>query len=218
MPGELKLYTFKLCPFAHRVRLMLAEKGLAAEPIEIDLKNKPAAFVSLSPTGRVPLQMHGSRRIWESAVILEYLDETFPEPRLMPADPTDRATVRLWIDFANTRLFAPTHRLIFERDEEQRRIQVRQMEGAVGHLEHEGLCRRDNGPYLLGEQFTLADIALYPWFEQLATFERFSTFRMPPKFIGVRAWMAAVAARPAVKQCSQADDWYEANYRRYLAA
>src|SRR5262245_25979898 len=105
MTNDLKLYTFKLCPFAHRVRLALAEKDLSAEMIEIDLRNKPSDFTSISPHGRVPLLLHGDKRIWESAVIVEYLDETFPVPPLMPTAPFDRAAARLLVDFANSRLF-----------------------------------------------------------------------------------------------------------------
>jgi glutathione S-transferase len=217
MSAEMKLYTFRLCPFAHRVRLTLAEKGLNAEAIEINLKDKPADFLSISPGGRVPVLVHGAKRIWESAVIMEYLEEAYPEPPLMPADPFERAEGRLWIDFANARLFDPTHRLIFERNPDRRHIHVQQLETAVRHLQHEGLSRR-SGPYLLGDCFTLADIALYPWFEQLPTLENFSTFRMPAECGSIRAWMAAVAARPAVKECAQSDDWYADSYRRYLAA
>ena len=62
----LQLYSFQLCPFAHRVRLALAEKGVSAEPIEIDLKNKPASFARISPYGRVPLLLHGKVKLWES--------------------------------------------------------------------------------------------------------------------------------------------------------
>jgi glutathione S-transferase len=217
MSAELKLYTFRLCPFAHRVRLTLAEKGLVAEFIEINLKDKPADFLSISPNGRVPVLVHEAKRIWESAVIMEYLEEAFPERPLMPADPCERAEARLWIDFANARLFEPTHRLIFERDLDQRRIHVKQLDAAITRLEHDGMSRRSDG-YLLGDQFTLADIALYPWFEQLATLERFGMFRMPAACEGILSWMAAVAVRPAVKRCAQSDDWYADNYRRYLAA
>src|SRR6478672_8238610 len=96
----LQLYSFELCPFAHRVRLALAEKGVAAEPIEIDLKNKPASFVRISPYGRVPLLLHGEVKLWESAVINEYLDEVFPDPPLMPASLPDRALARIWVKFA----------------------------------------------------------------------------------------------------------------------
>jgi glutathione S-transferase len=64
----------------------------------------------------------------------------------------------------------------------------------------------------------LADVALYPWFEQLATLEQFSGFRRPAECEGIRAWMAAVAVRPAVQRCAKSDDWYADNYRRYLAS
>jgi glutathione S-transferase len=67
------------------VRLALAEKDVAAEPIEIDLKNKPASFVRISPYGRVPMLLLGEVKLWESAIINEYLDEDFPDPPLMPA-------------------------------------------------------------------------------------------------------------------------------------
>ena len=218
MTNQLRLYTFKLCPFAHRVRLTLAEKGLSAETIEVDLKNKPADFTAISPYGRVPLLLHGETRLWESSVIIQYLDETFPESPLMPAAPSERAHVRLWIDFADSRLFASTHRFIFERDETQRGILIEQMRDSVRALDQALRNRVGNGPYLMGSQLTLADIAIYPWFEQLATFQKVSGFRMPDDSRHIPDRSAAVAERPAVRQCSQPDDWYEDNYRRYLTA
>jgi glutathione S-transferase len=60
----------------------------------------------VSGYGKVPALEHGETRIWESAVIKEYLDEVFPGPALLPKAPRDRATARIWIDYANTR-FAP---------------------------------------------------------------------------------------------------------------
>jgi glutathione S-transferase len=151
-------------------------------------------------------------------VIVEYLDETFPVPPLMPTAPFDRAVARLLVDFANSRLFAATHRLIFERDDTQRRVLVEQMKSDVRFLEETWHGRKRGGPYILGSQFTLADIALYPWFEQLATLQKLSAFRLPSDCRNVRDWSAAVAARPAVKKCSQTEGWYEAGYRDYLAA
>jgi glutathione S-transferase len=214
---DLTLYTFKLCPFAHRVRIALAEKGLNHEQIEIDLKNKPAGFAEISPLGRVPLLVHGKSKIWESAVILEYLQDAFPNASLMPEDPADRAKVRLWIDFANARLFAATHRLIFTTDEAARQQLTADMIESVRILEREGM-RNGLGPYLLGEQFTLADIAFYPWFEQANTLEKFSAFKMPEDLIGIRKWQKAVAARPHVMSCARSDNFYAQGYQRYLAA
>lgn len=214
---DLTLYTFKLCPFAHRVRLALAEKGLAAEQIEIDLKNKPASFAALSPHGRVPLLIHGGFKLWESAIILEYLDEAFPDSPLMASEPQERAKARLWIDFANSRLFAATHQLIFTDDTVTRRELVEKMTASVRFLEDELTAQRHGGPYLLGAQFTLADIALYPWFEQAATLQRFSAFRMPPDCAQIERWRAAVALRPAAQSCARSDDWYAQGYQNYLA-
>jgi glutathione S-transferase len=213
----LKLYTFKLCPFAHRVRIALAEKGLVYERVEIDLKNKPKDFADISPLGRVPLLMHGGNKIWESAVILEYLEEAFPEVALMPKDAAGRAKVRLWIDFANSRLFAATHRLIFTTDEVVRQQLIAEMVEDVLYLEQEGMGK-SKGPYLLGEQFTLADVVLYPWFEQVSTLEKFSAFKMPEDAAGIRAWQKAVGARPAVMSCARSDDFYADGYQNYLAA
>jgi glutathione S-transferase len=214
---NLTLYTFKLCPFAHRVRIALAEKKLKAEQIEIDLKNKPARFLEISPNGRVPLLMHGDFMLWESAIILEYLDEAFPLSPLMPRDPKEKARARLLIDFANSRLYAATHRLIFTQDEKVRSQLIDEMAASVLHFENE-LRKVNQGPYALGENFTVADIALYPWFEQAPTLERFSAFKMPKDCRAVTAWRQAVASRPSVQDCSRTDGFYAENYQRYLAA
>jgi glutathione S-transferase len=214
---DLKLYTFKLCPFAHRVRIALAEKGLDYERIEIDLKNKPADFAEISPYGRVPLLTHGRTRVWESAVILEYLEDAFPEHALMPLNAADRAKVRLWIDFANTRLFAATHQLMFATDEAVRRELTAEMVSAVRYLEREGM-HVGRGPYLIGKEFSLADVVLYPWFEQASTLEKFSEFKMPKDTAGIRAWQKAVAERPAVISCARSDAFYAEGYQHYLAA
>lgn len=215
----LQLYTFQLCPFAHRVRLALAEKGVVAGQIEIDLKNKPASFARISPHGRVPLLLHGEVKLWESAVINEYLDEVFPDPPLMPTSLADRALARIWIKFADERLYAATHRLIFTREQEARRKLVADMIDSVWFLENEVMGKRQGrGPHLFGDRLTLADIALYPWFEQLGALEQLSEFRLPPGCIGLSEWRHAVSERRAVQQCARTADWYTERYRSYLAA
>jgi glutathione S-transferase len=216
--NDLQLYTFKLCPFAHRVRLALAEKNLLATQFEIDLKNKPADFRDISPHGRVPVLVHSGFRLWESAIILEYLDETFSDHPLMPPAPEDRAKARLWVDFANNRLFAATHRLIFTTDKTIRQQLIAEMVASIRFLESEGMAKRQGGPYLMGANITLADIALYPWFEQAVTLEHFSAFKMPGGCIGTTEWQEAVAARPAVRQCARSDEEYAEGYQHYLAA
>jgi glutathione S-transferase len=215
----LQLYTFQLCPFAHRVRLALAEKGVVAEPIEIDLKNKPANFARISPYGRVPLLLHGEVKLWESAIINEYLDEVFPDPPLMPASLPDRALARIWIKFADERLYSATHSLIFTREEEARRKLAAEMLDSVWFLENEVMAKRPGrGPYVFGDRFTLADIALYPWFEQVGALEQLSKFQLPLGCVCLCEWHRAVSGRKAVQQCARTSDWYAEHYRTYLAA
>jgi glutathione S-transferase len=217
--SNLQLYTFQLCPFAHRVRLALAEKGITAEEIEVDLKNKPASFASVSPTGKVPLLQHSGIKIWESAIINEYLDETFPDPPLLPALPSDRALARIWIKLADERLYGATHGLIFTRDDAERSRLVAQIRDSVWVLENELMAkRRGSGPYALGDRFTLVDIALHPWFEQVGALEQFSEFRLPHDCVGLSEWHHAVSERKAVQRCARSTDWYVDRYRAYLAA
>src|SRR5690606_38843883 len=112
----IELYGSALCPFAQRVRLVLAEKELEASEIETDPRNKPADFLALSPAGKVPLLVHNGARVWESAVINEYLDETFPEHPLLPRDTARRALARIWTNFADIKIYEATHRLLLCSD------------------------------------------------------------------------------------------------------
>ena len=89
--SELKLYSSNSCPFAHRSRLMLYEKGVDFELIEIDLSNKPDWFASVSLYTKVPALEQGDVKIYESAIVNEYIDEVYPTPAMVPADPGRRA-------------------------------------------------------------------------------------------------------------------------------
>lgn len=88
------LYDAARCPYCARVRIVLAEKGLEWETIEIDLADRPAFLFDLNPSGRVPVLDDGFV-LPESAVIMEYLEERYPEPALLPVDLADRGRARL---------------------------------------------------------------------------------------------------------------------------
>ena len=91
---EVKLVDAARCPFCARVRLALAEKVVEYETVEIDLGNRPDWLYELNPVGKVPVLDEGFV-LPESAVIMEYLDERFPEPALLPAGREERAEARL---------------------------------------------------------------------------------------------------------------------------
>src|SRR2546423_401593 len=94
----LTLYDADRCPFCARVRIVLAEKGVEYENVQIDLADRPAWLYEKNPLGKVPVLEDGAFVLPESPVIMEYLEERYPEPPLLPADPGERGLARLWID------------------------------------------------------------------------------------------------------------------------
>lgn len=96
----LKLYQARLAVCAIKVRLILAEKGLDWEPINLNLRKgeqHQPDYLKLNPDGVVPTLIHDGRVLVESSVIMQYLDEVFPEPPLQPTDPVERARMRIWM-------------------------------------------------------------------------------------------------------------------------
>src|SRR6266545_6952776 len=94
----LTLYDAARCPYCARVRILLAEKEILYETVEIDLENRPAWLYEKNPLGKVPVLEEDGLVLPESAVIMEYLEERYPEPALLPADAAERALVRLRIE------------------------------------------------------------------------------------------------------------------------
>src|SRR5215471_9835994 len=100
MSSPLKLISHKLCPYVQRAVIALTEKGVPFERIDIDLANKPDWFLKVSPLGKTPVLMVGNHAIFESAVILDYLEETQANP-LHPADALHRAEHRSFIEYGS---------------------------------------------------------------------------------------------------------------------
>lgn len=213
--AEVKLYSARACPFAHRSRLVLAEKGVDVELIEIDLANKPAWYSKVSLYGKVPALEHGGERIVESAVINEYLEEVFPTPALLPRAPQIRAFARIWIDFANTRL-APAFTKALWGHPAERDAALEDFGASLDLLEREALAKLSGvGPYWLGAEPSLADFTFYPWFERLPAFEALTGFRWPSALERLARWRAALEARPSVQAIVNPHEFYLERYGGY---
>src|SRR2546423_3009169 len=146
------LHTAERCPYAARVRIVLAEKGIAYDAVEIDLDDRPAWLYEKNPAGRVPvLEEDEGLVLPESLVIMEYLDERFPEPPLWPADPAERALGRLWLDRFDDRLGRDYYAL--RRGEESR------LDERLAELDR----ALEAQPFLTGREYGLADAAYVPW-------------------------------------------------------
>lgn len=210
--AEIELYSAALCPFAHRSRLTLLEKGIPFKSIEIDLQNKPTNFDQISPYGKVPVLKHGNYRIWESAIINEYLEEAFPEPPLLPKEPIQRAQARIWIHFADTQLFATTHNLLVSQDPQQQANARQKIIEHLHFIEEELKTLSKNGFYWFGEQISLVDLTYYPWFEQVKVLEQLRGFRFPVELERLKQWWEAVAKRESVSAIAKPPEFYYEQY------
>ena len=90
----MNLYSGTTCPFSHRCRIVLFEKGMDFQVIDVDLFNKPEEMAAINPHNRVPVLVERDLVLFEPNIINEYIDERFPHPQLMPADPIMRARAR----------------------------------------------------------------------------------------------------------------------------
>ena len=147
------LYDAARCPFCARVRIVLAEKGLSYETVEIDLSDRPAWLYELNPVGKVPVLDEDGWILPESAVIAEYLNERYPEPPLWPDDPGERAAARLLV-FRFDDFSAPYYAL--RRGEEGARERFEEELAALDSI-------LTGMPWLSGRAFGLADVAFLPW-------------------------------------------------------
>jgi glutathione S-transferase len=195
----------------------LSEKKVPFNLIEIDLQNKPANFWEISPFGKVPVLKLGEHRVWESAIINEYLEELFPAPPLLPKDPMQRAQARIWINFADTQLFATTHELLLSQDSLQQAESVRKLTESLRFIEQEGLQKLSaDEPYWLGEEISLVDLTYYPWFEQVAVLEHFRGFQFPAGLDRLKQWWGTVTNRESVRVIAKSQEFYLEHYARLL--
>ena len=91
----MSLFSSASCPQSHRVRVVLAEKGITVEIVEVDSNHKPEDLIDLNPYNTVPTLVDRELVLYDPRAIMEYLDERFPHPPLMPVDPVSRARTRL---------------------------------------------------------------------------------------------------------------------------
>ncbi|HEY1392814.1 MAG TPA: glutathione S-transferase family protein [Methylibium sp.] len=204
----LTLVSHALCPYVQRAAIVLHEKGVPFERRDVDLANKPAWFLEVSPLGKTPvLLVDGDTAIFESAVICEYLDEVHA-PRLHPPDPLQRARHRAWMEFGSGVLNGIAA-FYNAPDEAQLRARRDDLRAKFAQLEAQ-LAQHpavDGGPWFDGERFSLVDAVFAPVFRYFEVFEAetgedFGAFSHTPR---VARWRAHLAQRPSVRQAVASD-------------
>lgn len=196
---KLKLISHKLCPYVQRARIVLDEKSIQHEIEFIDLANRPEWFRELSPLGMVPVLLVDGAPLFESAVIVEYLDE-ITAGSLLPTDPFDKARNRAWIEFASNTL-AAIGSFYSAKDHKSLDAAAALLGARFRSLE----SALHAGPYFNGDSFSLVDAAFGPVFRYFDVIERYADFGFFTETPKVRAWRKKLAQRPSVQTAVVAD-------------
>jgi glutathione S-transferase len=210
MPEKLTLVSHHLCPYVQRAIIALAEKEVAHERIYIDLANKPDWFKAISPLGRTPVLLVGETPVFESAVILEYLEDTQPNP-LHPADALQRAEHRSWIEFGSSVL---NDIAAFYSAPDRAALEVRT--GALREKFARLETRVNADPWFDGAAFSLVDAVFGPVFRYFDVFDGIGDFGILADKPRLARWRTSLAERPSLDGAVAED--YPRRLERFLLA
>ena len=197
--ASITLVSHALCPYVQRAAIVLHEKGVAFERIDVDLAAKPAWLLRVSPLGKTPVLLVGGEPVFESAVICDYLDET-TSPRLHPRSPLARARHRGWIAFASALLDA-IGAFYNAGDEAALAARANDIRGRLAQLE----AAFGDGPWFAGPRFSVVDAAIAPAFRYFEIFDAIDDFGWFAGLPKVDAWRRALAERSSVRRAAHPD-------------
>ena len=188
-----KLISFKICPFVQRSVILLKEKGVDYDIEYIDVYDPPAWFTEISPTGKVPVLQVDGEVLFESAVISEYIEEVY-EPAFHPSEPLLKAKNRAWIEYTSP-LYMGTFNLLMAKTKKDAESAQNDMSTLL-----KGLAQaKQNQPWFNGEQFSLVDIAVAPFFVRAAFFKDKCNLNLLSDFPEIQQWSDDILARQSVK-------------------
>ncbi|MCU6154349.1 glutathione S-transferase family protein [Enterobacter hormaechei] len=202
---DLTMISHPLCPFVQRSAIVLLEKNVPFERVNVDLSAKPDWFLALSPTGKVPLlkvrQANGEDAlIFESMVICEYLNETQEGASLYADDALERARQRAWIEFS-TSMLGNAWQFLNATDQaladNKRAVFREQLERIESELH--------SGPYFSGTEFSMVDAVCAPVFRYFSIIDTSVSEAIFEGLPRISAWKAALAKRESVKAAVSSD-------------
>jgi glutathione S-transferase len=200
----LKLYDFPMSPRARKVRIALAEKGLPYEKVTVDITKgdqKKPEFLAINPNGKVPALQDDGTSIYESSIIMEYLNDKYPNPPLLPTDPGQRARARVLLHYGDNPFDSACATIVGEvffkpkgqSDQNVITKAKQDLTSCFERLEKE----LGNNDYLAGT-FSLADISFASWAPLFGPLQ----VEVPSNCPRVKAWFTRIAERAGVKAAS----------------
>ena len=152
----MRLYSGTTCPYSHRCRIVLYEKGMDFEVIDVDLMGRAEDIAVINPYNKVPVLVERDLILYEANIINEYIDERFPHPQLMPPDPVMRGRARLFLHRFEQELYSQVD--IIEQNgktADKARAAIRDNLTQIAQL----LTKQK---FLLGDEFSMLDVAIAP--------------------------------------------------------
>ncbi len=153
----IRLYSGPLCIHSHRIRLVLAEKGVEAERVAVDPDEPPAALMEHNPYGTVPTLVDRDVALYDPTIVTEYLDERYPHPPLMPVDPVSRAKSRLVVYRMERDWYALYEKLETAEPRHAQAARRALQESLVAAAE-----LFEGQPYFLNDDFSIMDAVVLP--------------------------------------------------------
>lgn len=159
------LFSDPRCPQSHRTRIVLAEKDITVDVVQIDPNNKPEDLLDVNPYNTVPTLIDRELVLYDARVIMEYLDERFPHPPLMPVDPVSRSKSRLALFHIEKDWYAPLVDISSDNSEVAGNAKKNLQESLLSAVE---LFKAK--PYFLSDEFSLVDCSIAPILWRLPSF------------------------------------------------
>ncbi|HEY9201942.1 MAG TPA: glutathione S-transferase N-terminal domain-containing protein [Gammaproteobacteria bacterium] len=153
----MNLFTSPTCPYCHLARIVLAEKDITFESIEVDVDSLPEDLSELNPYNTVPTLIDRDLVLYDSRVIVEYLDERFPHPPLMPVDPVSRAKTRLALHRVEKDWYPLMHDILHKGEKTVAKSRKMLRESIVSANELFKVL-----PFFLSEEYSLVDATIAP--------------------------------------------------------
>jgi len=212
-PQDLVFWSGWFCPFNQRTWITLEERGIPYQYKEVNPYKKEKHFLDINPKGLVPAVEYKGKALYESLILCEFLEDAYPQhtPHILPADPYERARVRIWVDHCGKNIVAPSQRLLQAQDKE---TQDKARENLYEGLRK--LAKEIKGPFFSGEEFTLVDVVIAPVVNRDYIIREHRGFKREEVGHGYKEYAERVESRPSVKKTMSDKQHLEPIYGRYL--
>ncbi len=184
------LFSDPSCPYCHRVRIVLAEKGISVDIVDVDASHLPDEVLEFNPYGTVPTLVDRDLRLYESRIIMEYLDERFPHPPLLPVDPVARANARLFMYRVERDWFALMERIV-KGDPKQAEQARQELQSSLIHTGPVFGAKR----FFMSDELSLVDCCIAPLLWRLPVLK----IELPPSAKEIQDYTKRVFKWPAFK-------------------